>query len=219
MEGLFITFEGIEGSGKSTQIKKLVHALNQEGLLPVVTREPGGTPIGEEIRKIILDKKHQRMDPKTELLLYLSSRAQHLAEIIQPKLEDGQIIISDRFSDATLAYQGYGRGKDFGKLKEFSAFILNAKEPHVTFLLDIDVFIGLSRIKKRGPLNRLDQEDLDFHQRVRDGYLQLAKENPRRIQVLSGEKDSESLHKEITQILAPFLKEYGQSEKGLRKGI
>ncbi|HEX9758637.1 MAG TPA: dTMP kinase [Nitrospiria bacterium] len=217
MSGLFVTFEGIEGSGKSTQIQKLGYALNREGLSTVVTREPGGTPIGEKIREIILDKNYQKMASKTELFLYLSSRAQHIAELIQPSLEKGEIVISDRFSDATLAYQGNGRGRDTEQLNQLNSFILNGLEPDLTFLLDIDVSKGLSRIKKRGPLNRLDQENLEFHQRVREGYLQIAKENPKRIQVLSGGNDSETIHKEIMQILIPYLTDYRQSGKGLKK--
>lgn len=216
MNGLLITFEGIEGAGKSTQIEKLSQALKHQGFNPLITREPGGTPIGERIRDLILDKRHQMMAPKTELFLYLSSRAQHIAEVIEPSLDKGKIVITDRFSDATLAYQGYGRGEELGRLKELNRYILNAREPHITFLLDIDVSVGLSRIGKRGPLNRLDLEKFDFHKRVREGYLKIAKENPHRIHVLQGATDPETIHKEITQKLSPFIEIHQSSKKKVK---
>lgn len=208
MSGIFITFEGIEGSGKSTQIAQLNEALIKEGIPHLLTREPGGSPIGEQIREIILDKRNHMMTPKTELLLYLSSRAQHMKEVIEPALLDNQIVISDRFTDATLAYQGYARGEDLEKIKIWNRYLMENIEPQLTFLLDVDVSTGLSRVAKRKNENRLDQETLGFHQKVREGYLILAEENPHRIHVLSGAKDSEVLHQEIMEILRPHLEKY-----------
>lgn len=208
MSGIFITFEGIEGSGKSTQIAQLNEALIKEGIPHLLTREPGGSPIGEQIREIILDKRNHMMTPKTELLLYLSSRAQHMKEVIEPALLDNQIVISDRFTDATLAYQGYARGEDLEKIKIWNRYLMENIEPQLTFLLDVDVSTGLSRVAKRKNENRLDQETLGFHQKVREGYLILAEENPHRIHVLSGAKDSEVLHQEIMEILRPHLEKH-----------
>ncbi len=218
MKGLLITFEGIEGSGKSTQIEKLGQTLKSEGIPLVVTREPGGTPICEKIRNILLDKNHHRMVAKTELFLYLSSRAQHFHEVIIPEMENGKIVISDRLADATLAYQGYGRGENLIRLTELNRYVMNGIEPKITFLLDIDVSIGLSRAGKRGPLNRLDQEKLEFHQRVREGYLQIAKENQHRIQVITGNNSAEAIHKEIMLKLDSLLKTYRPSVKEPGKG-
>jgi len=213
MTGILITFEGIEGAGKSTQIAQLDEALIKEGIPHLLTREPGGSPIGEQIREIILDKRNHMMSPKTELLLYLSSRAQHMKEVIEPALMDNQIVITDRFSDATLAYQGYGRGEDLEKIKVWNHYLIDNKEPQITFLLDIDVSTGLSRVANRKNENRLDQEALAFHQRVREGYLILAKENPRRIHILSGAKKSDVLHQEVMEILRPHLEKHKKEQQ------
>jgi len=213
MSGILITFEGIEGAGKSTQIAQLDEALIKEEIPHLMTREPGGSPIGEQIREIILDKRNHMMSPKTELLLYLSSRAQHMKEVIEPALMDNQIVITDRFSDATLAYQGYGRGEDLEKIKVWNHYLIDNKEPQITFLLDIDVSTGLSRVANRKNENRLDQEALAFHQRVREGYLILAKENPRRIHILSGAKKSDVLHQEVMEILRPLLEKHKKAQQ------
>ena len=213
MTGILITFEGIEGAGKSTQITQLDEALIKEKIPHLLTREPGGSPIGEQIREILLDKRNHMMSTKTELLLYLSSRAQHMKEVIEPALMDNQIVITDRFSDATLAYQGYGRGEDLEKIKAWNHYLIDNKEPQITFLLDIDVSTGLSRVAKRKNENRLDQEALAFHQKVREGYLILAKENPRRIHILSGAKDSDVLHQEVMEILRPHLEKHKKEQQ------
>lgn len=178
---MFITFEGIEGSGKSTQISRLSEWLsaqfNQE---PVVTREPGGCAIADKIRGILLDGANSEMNVQAELLLYAAARAQHVAQIICPALKNGQIVLCDRYSDATLAYQGFGRGLPRPLIEEINQLATLGTKPDLTLLLDFDPEIGLSRAIQRnatatGPdENRFEQEDLDFHRRIRDGYLSLA---------------------------------------------
>ena len=178
---MFITFEGIEGSGKSTQITRLAEWLgtrfNQE---PVVTREPGGCAIADKIRGILLDVANSGMNEQAELLLYAAARAQHVAQIICPALDNGKIVLCDRFSDATLAYQGFGRGLPMSLIEEINKLATLGTKPDLTLLLDFDPEIGLNRAIQRnatatGPdENRFEQENLDFHRRIREGYLSLA---------------------------------------------
>lgn len=185
MKGLFISFEGIEGSGKSTQIKLLESFLKEQGLSCLVTREPGGPTISEAIREILLDRKHCEMFPQTELLLYLASRAQHTAQWILPALKEGKIVICDRYTDSTLAYQGAARELPADIIELLSGFATNGLKPDITFLLDLEVAEGQARIQDR-KLDRLEIENQSFHQKVRQEYLRLAKTDKQRYIIING---------------------------------
>lgn len=177
MKGLFIVFEGPEGSGKSTQLRRLAARLSQLGHTPVITREPGGTPAGDAIRQVLLDPS-LAIAPLTEFLLYSASRAQHVAEVISPALAAGKLVISDRFSSASVAYQGYGRGLELPFIAELTERVTRGLKPDLTLLFDLEPQRGLGRITNRGAKDRLEQADLAFHQRVREGFLQQAQEDP-----------------------------------------
>ncbi len=184
MKGIFITLEGPEGSGKSTQGERLSAYLKRKGLEVLCTREPGGTRIGEKLREILLSPRNRGMSPLTELLLYLASRAQHVEEVVRPALAQGKAVISARFSDSSLAYQGYGRGLDKQLIRKMNQVATGGLKPDLTILLDIDIPQGLKRARAGGKGDRLEQEAREFHQRVREGYLKLAKRNPKRIKIV-----------------------------------
>jgi len=199
---LFITFEGIEGCGKTTQIGLLTSFLKTIHRPFLLTREPGGTEVGERIRQILLSPENVGIEPMAELYLYAAARVQHLRQVISPALRDGQVVICDRFADATLAYQGYGRGLDLSWIEEIHARTMENVKPDLTFLLDLPVEEGLRRALKRMEKHsvredRFEKEALDFHQRGREGYLILARREPQRIIVLDGMKDEQTLHREI----------------------
>ena len=199
---LFITFEGIEGCGKTTQIGHLTSYLKEKNRPFLLTREPGGTAIGDLIRQILLSSENARMEPVTEFFLYLAARVQHIREKILPALREEKTVLCDRFADATFAYQGYGRGLDLNWVEEIQQRILGEAKPHLTFLLDLPVEEGLRRAWKRMEHQRIkedrfEKEALTFHQRVREGYLLLARKEPQRIVVLDGMKDESSLQREI----------------------
>lgn len=187
MKGLFITFEGVEGCGKSTQLERLKEHLETAGHTVVVTREPGGTPIAEAIREILLDPDNTAMGATAELLLYEAARAQHVHEKIAPALAAGNIVLCDRFADSTTAYQGAGRGIAPDVLHGLHITATEGLWPDLTILLDLDVKIGLERARTRGRKDRLEREAIDFHQRVRDGFLALANAEPARIAVVDGD--------------------------------
>ena len=190
MRGRFITFEGIEGSGKSSQITLLTDHLRSKKRTVTLTREPGGTPIGDQVRKILLDPGNKALDPSAELLLYAASRAQHLKEVIRPALESGAIVLCDRFSDATLAYQGYGRGLDLTMIHALDRLVTAGMRPDLTVLLDVEAAVGLARARGRNNQQgleaeaRFENEALAFHERVRQGYLALAREAPDRMKIV-----------------------------------
>jgi len=213
--GLFITLEGPEGSGKSTQLASLAQYMDETGIEYVLTREPGGTDIGEQIRQILLDTKNREMTPEAEVLLYSAARAQHVRQKISPALERGAVVISDRFAESTLAYQGYGRGLDIRSLWQITEFATGGIMPDLVIYLDIDVRIGLARKKSdeaagKDKLNRLDQEKLDFHTRVRQGYLEMAQADPERWLILDAQQSightTEQIIQRIKQLLAPHSK-------------
>jgi dTMP kinase len=193
MAGFFITFEGIEGSGKSTQIALLETHLKNAGHAVLRTREPGGTALGERIRSLLLDDRTMQIDPRSELLLYLAGRIQHVAEVIAPALAHGKIVLCDRFSDATVAYQGDGRGLPVGWVRWWIATALQGFQPDLTFLFDLDVTVALARLPLRGEMNRFDQETVVFHEAVRKGYLRLARQNRCRIQVVQADDRIETI--------------------------
>lgn len=174
----FIAFEGPEGGGKSTQIRAVADLLAARGIPHLLTREPGGTAIGEQIRAIVLGVESRAMVARTEALLLLAARAQHIAEVIAPALARGQTILCDRFAGATFAYQGYGRGLPLDELRRLQTFAAGAVVPDLTLLFDLPVEIGLARRKAAGDVNRLDAAGLDFHRRIREGYLALAAADP-----------------------------------------
>lgn len=178
---MFITLEGPDGSGKSIQVPALAEFVRQLGYDVLTTREPGGTSIGDQIREVIMSMKNKSMNPRTEILLFCAARAQIVSEVIRPQLEKGVVVISDRYADSTLAYQGYGHGLDLKVLRGILDFATGGLTPDLTLLLDVDVETGLSRRQKGGgEWNRLDDYALAFHRRVRDGYLELAAAEPQR---------------------------------------
>lgn len=189
MPGLFVTFEGIEGSGKSTQVARLEASLALEKHSVLRTREPGGTELAEEIRKLILDVRQEPVHPQTELLLFLAARAQHVRSRIKPALEAGQIVLCDRFTDATLAYQGGGRWVPEAQLRQWNDWTTGGLEPDLTFLLNVPVTAGIQRAKKRQGffgLDRIEREGSGFLEQVRSEYLKIAEREPNRIRVLDG---------------------------------
>lgn len=180
----FITFEGPEGGGKSTQVRAAAAALKAAGIAVTATREPGGTAIGEQIRGVLLQPENRAMLAETETLLLLAARAQHAAEVISPALARGEVVLCDRFAGATYAYQGYGRGLNLALLRQLQEFAVGALAPDLTLLYDLPVETGLARRHAAGEVNRLDAAGVDFHQRVRAGYLELATADPDRWAVL-----------------------------------
>lgn len=189
--GRFITFEGIDGCGKSTQLRTLAQSLRARGEAIVETVEPGGTAIGQQIRRILLDPASTGIQPRTELLLYFASRAQNVEEVIRPALASGRTVLCDRFTDSTLVYQGSGRGLDVEVVRDLDRIACRGLRPDVTILIDIDLETSLARARRRneriGPSeSRIDEEDAAFHERVRQGYLALAKAEPDRIIVIDG---------------------------------
>lgn len=196
---MFITFEGPEGSGKSTQIRRLAAALSARDLPVVVTREPGGTPIGNAVRQTLLDPAHTAMTPRAETLLFNAARAQLVEEIIRPALAAGRIVLCDRFADSTLAYQGYGHGQDLAPLRQLAGYATGSLVPHLTILLDIDPQEGLRR-KRAGngeEWNRMEEHALAFHQAVRAGYQTLAQAEPERWHCIDATQDEETIHGQI----------------------
>ena len=197
---MFITFEGIEGCGKSTQARMLKEFLIKEGKSVFLTREPGGPKIAEDIREMLLSVNNKEMLPQTEVLLYMASRSQHTGEWIIPELEKGKIVISDRYYDSTFAYQGAARkidGKLIDTIRRYATFGL---VPDITFLVDLPEEIGLSRILKKDA-DRLEQESMEFHKRVREGFLDLAKKEPERFVVLDGRKSIDEIHQDVINVL------------------
>lgn len=198
---MFITFEGIEGSGKSTQIKLLAARLQDKGHKILQTREPGGCPLADKIRALLLDADNSEMVPMTELMLYAAARAQHVNEVILPALGAGAIVLCDRFSDATYAYQSFGRGLPRGMVMQLNQLACNNLAPDLTLLLDCEVGIGLSRARSRissldghtPKEERFELEALSFHQRVRDGYLALSQENPGRFTVIQADQPPDAI--------------------------
>lgn len=211
---MFITFEGPEGSGKTTQTQALHRYLRKRGYDVLVTREPGGTRIGNQIRRILLDPQNQELLPEAEILLFSASRAQLVGQVIRPALARGTIVLCDRFADSTLAYQGYGRGLDLEELRRITAFATGGLVPDLTIYLDLDVAEGLRR-KRYGQgqdqeaWNRLDRQALEFHQRVRRGYLTLAAAEPERWFVLDASQSVEVIAQAIRERVERLLAERG----------
>lgn len=199
MPGLFITFEGIEGCGKSTQAARLADALEALGRKVLRTRQPGGSAIGQKIREILLDRANASLTALAELLLYEADRAQHVSEVIGPALDRGEIVISDRYADATTAYQGAARGLDPRTVAELNRIATGGLVPERTFVLDLAPDVALARAKARGAPDRLEAEGLAFHQRVRDGYLAIAKAEPARVRIVDASRSVEAIARGILE--------------------
>jgi dTMP kinase len=218
--GLFVTFEGIEGCGKSTQVQLASTWLDKQNIPHLVTREPGGTQIGTDIRKILLSEKTVELQPVAEALLYLADRFQHIVEVIRPALDSGKIVLADRYHDSTVAYQGYGRGIPVQWIENIWGGSNTALVPDLTILLDLDPQIGLQRslekLRARGlDESRFEKEALEFHVRVREGFLELAKLDPKRFRIVDALLPAERIHQKVTEILTTKItkKHEGESNK------
>ena len=209
MKGIFISFEGIEGSGKSTQAKLLRQWLFRRKYEVVLTEEPGGTQIGLRIRDLLLSIEYKDMTPLTELLLYNSSRAQHLHQVIVPAIRRGAVVITDRFSDSTTAYQGYGRGIDRKLIQSVDRIVTGNMRPDLTVLLDLDVETGLKRNRGINKTDRLELEDLEFHRRVRSGYHEIVAEESERIKLIDASGSIEETQDKIVGVVTDFIRSYG----------
>jgi len=203
---MFITLEGPEGSGKSMQICDLAEFLRQQGRQVLTTREPGGTFIGDQIREVIMRMENTMMSPRAEILLFCAARAQIVEEVIRPNLEKGLVVISDRYADSTLAYQGYGHGLDLSILRQILHFATGGLVPDLTLLLDVDVEVGLKRRRiGGGEWNRLDAQQLAFHQRVRQGYLKMASEEPDRWRIIDARRKPDQVQSDIRAAISSKL--------------
>jgi dTMP kinase len=209
---MFITLEGIEGSGKTTQMQQLSTFLENRGHTCVLTREPGGTDLGKKIRAILLDPASIELVPTAELLLYMADRAQHISSLIKPCLAEGKVVLCDRYFDATIVYQGFARGLDTGFIGDLHRLIFDDLKPDITFLLDLAPHIGLARAWKQlesgtrtGTESRFEEETISFHEKVRTGYLQLARHQPERIRVVDGSQDEKQVQLDIRNVLAEYL--------------
>lgn len=211
MRGLFITLEGGDGAGKSTQIRNIESFFDKKELVVVHTREPGGTAISEKLRDILLDGGNSEMDPVTEMLIYAAARAQHVREFVKPALEGGRIVICDRFVDSSIAYQAYGRG--LGDMVSIvNSYATDDLAPDITFWMDIDPKEGRERVSKTGDFDRLEMEQLDFHYKVRDGYKALCSKYPERIKRIDASRTVDEISRDIEGYLEELC-----DRKGLRK--
>lgn len=203
---MFITLEGPDGSGKTSQLPGLAEALRKHGYELITTREPGGTSIGDQIRKVLFDLDNKGMNPRSEILLFQASRAQLVEEVIRPALASGRIVLCDRYADSTLAYQGYGHGVDLAALREIVAFATSRLKPDLTVYLDVPVEEGLQRRTKGGDWNRLDDYDLDFHRRVRAGYAELIAAEPDRWVVVNAAQPAEQVANDLKEVVLSRIK-------------
>ena len=209
---MFITLEGIEGSGKTTQMRQLSDYLESRGQSCVITREPGGTVLGEKIRGILLDPASKGLVPIAELLLYMADRAQHIHALIKPCLAEGKAVLCDRYFDATVVYQGFARGLDTGFICDLHRLVLENLKPDITFLLDLEPRVGLARAWKQidsgarsHAESRFEEETIHFHEKVRAGYLELARREPERIKVIDGSRDENQVNEDILDVLSGYF--------------
>jgi len=215
-KGFFLTFEGPDGCGKSTQAKLMADYLTAQGQNVVLTREPGGTPLAEMIRELILTPTAEQLVPMAEILLYAASRAQHVERLIKPSLAEGKIVVCDRFIDSSLAYQGFGLGRDLRVIKEINRLAIGDFQPNLTFLLDIDTETALKRIGGRTgqtvrATDRIEARNIQYRQRVRDGFLTIAAAEPRIVTVATGTKSIADLHAELLKIVvAEIIRQGGE---------
>jgi dTMP kinase len=202
---MFITLEGPEGSGKTSHIPYLVEYFREKGYTVFPTREPGGTSIGEQIREILHSLKNTEMHPRTETLLYQASRAQFVEQVIKPRLAMGEIVLSDRYYDSTIAYQGYGHQQDLEQVRALVRYATGGLTPDLTILLDVDVEVGLKRKQKADEWNRLDAYTVDFHRRVHAGYLEMVKQEPSRWRVVDAGREWKSVQNELRKVISGYL--------------
>jgi len=202
---MFITLEGPEGSGKTSHIPYLVEYLREKGYTVFPTREPGGTSIGEQIREVIHDLKNAEMHPRTETLLYQAARAQIVEQTIRPRLADGEIVLSDRYADSTIAYQGYGHQQNIEQVRALISYATGGLVPDLTILLDLDVEVGLKRKQKADEWNRLDAYTVEFHRRVRVGYLEMVKQEPNRWVVIDAGREWGDVQDELRKVIVDAL--------------
>ncbi|HJL92861.1 MAG TPA: dTMP kinase [Woeseiaceae bacterium] len=207
MQGKFITIEGIEGVGKSTNIDFISSYLKSRNINLIVTREPGGTELAEKIRKILLDPQKEEVPEVGELLLFFAARSFHVNNVIQPALAEGKYVVCDRFTDATIAYQGSGRGFNVDRINLIANWVHKNIEPDMTILLDAPAEIGMERAKKRGSKDRMESEQMSFYRRVRKGYLNLAKNEPKRFAIIDATKSLIEVQKDITKHLENLVNE------------
>lgn len=207
MSGKLIVFEGVEGCGKTTQLQRCHQWLTSFN--SVVTREPGGTDLGLKLRQLLLSADNGIIHDAAELLLYAADRAQHVEEVLKPQLRNGAIILSDRYTDSTLAYQGYGRGLSLSLINQLNFIATGGLLSDLTLWLDVDIEVGLERTKNRGKLDRIEQADLEFHARVQQGYAQLAKACPQKIVRVDANLDTESVNQQIQEIVSQRLRQWG----------
>lgn len=213
MDGKLIVFEGVEGAGKTTQMQRLIHWLRSSswkiGSL-VATREPGGTELGVALRGLLLESHSgEFVSNRTELLMYAADRAQHVETFLKPELEKGSIVLCDRFTDSTIAYQGYGRGIKLSLINQLNAIATDGLQSDLTFWLDINVETGLTRVRARGECDRMEQANLDFHRRVQKGFTELARQNPDRIVRIDADRRESEISEEIQTILSQRLENWG----------
>ncbi|MGX1191505.1 dTMP kinase [Metabacillus sp. SLBN-84] len=208
VKGTFITFEGPEGAGKTTVLQKVHEEFKQKGIEAVFTREPGGIRIAEQIREVILNKENTEMDARTEALLYAAARRQHMVEKVIPALNEGKLIICDRFIDSSLAYQGYARGIGTEEVYSINLFAIDGVMPDLTIYFDIAPERGLMRISRNDgrEVNRLDLEKMDFHEKVQEGYKQTIERFPDRIKVINADQSLEDVCRDVMEVLIPYLK-------------
>jgi len=210
--GRFVVFEGGEGAGKSTQIKAACELLKEQSISYVQTREPGGTEVGEEIRRVLLDKKLPAMHMDTELLLMFAARAEHLQKTILPALEEGKWVLCDRFTDASYAYQGYGRGVASERLEALESWVEQTLRPDLVMIFDIDVRLGLERVSERGAKDRFEEEQIEFFERVRHGYLERAKASPAAYAVLDAALDRAEVTTEVRKVLQVIIDQWSHAK-------
>ncbi|MDA0901962.1 MAG: dTMP kinase [Proteobacteria bacterium] len=197
----FISFEGVEGSGKSTQTKMLANALKNAGVEAILTREPGGTAVAEEIRNILINGEVSKLDGVTETLLNFAARRDHVEKFIKPTIAANKIVISDRFYDSTFAYQGFAYELDLQLIENIKQNAIGDFAPDITFLIDVDIDSAMARITQRSSNNRYEEMGLEFHQKVRNGFLEIAQKHPKRIKVINGSQTIEAIHQEIISFL------------------
>ncbi|HEX22028.1 MAG TPA: dTMP kinase [Chromatiales bacterium] len=208
--GLFITLEGGEGAGKSTQLAYIRQRIEAADIPLHVTREPGGTPLAEQIRALLLDHREESMASDTELLLMFAARAQHLAQLIHPALARGEWVLCDRFTDATYAYQGGGRGIDFARIAVLEDWVQGELRPDLTLLLDLPVEVGMARAGQRGDLDRFEREQRDFFEHVRAAYLARAEQEPQRFRIIDASQDITGVQRQIDAVLTPLPARAGE---------
>ncbi|MGB7713018.1 MAG: dTMP kinase [Microcoleus sp.] len=213
MDGKLIVFEGVEGAGKTTQMQRLIHWLQASCFLStslVATREPGGTELGKGLRRLLLDQgEGELVSDRAELLMYAADRTQHVETFLKPQLALGTMVLCDRFTDSTIAYQGYGRGLDLDLIQQLNAIATGGLQSDLTFWLDINVEVGLARVRARGECDRIEQADVEFHRRVQQGFAELARQNPDRIIPINADRTEDEVAQEIQAILSRSLAAWG----------